>query len=484
MPGGMGHSEWIASAKLCLQSVRAEPEPLRPVYLQSKGEMEKERLELDLSLIELNEGQLSWLPKNPRTWTQTDIDKTAASIKQDPDFLEDRPLLVVSREDSPNLVVFAGNLRSVGARAARLSRVPCVLYSPEEDEDYETIRRRAMKDNGSFGQFDWDEVFSSPWGQMDLDSMGIGKAFQQGGDPFNFNEGVTDESGEQPKAQEDNFDENADAIQVRCKPGDIWQLGEHRLMCGDSIDLEQVKKLIGGALVDMILTDPPYGTTALEWDKAPNLRIMFDNYKAICAEPAAILSFGAQPFITDLINTARESFRHEIIWKKTMASGYLSVNKAPMKIHENIVCFSFGRLPYYPVKVKEQEATGRVREQKANRGKQYRGCGSSTYIEDGTRYITDVIEYSNWNGALFGNTENAVMHPTQKPVGLLCLLLQMYSQTGNAIFDGFGGSGSTLIAAESTGRKCYMMEIAPHYCDVILARWEKLTGKTATKITA
>lgn len=181
MPGGMGHSEWIASAKLCLQSVRAEPEPLRPVYLQSKGEMEKERLELDLSLIELNEGQLSWLPKNPRTWTQTDIDKTAASIKQDPDFLEDRPLLVVSREDSPNLVVFAGNLRSVGARAARLSRVPCVLYSPEEDEDYETIRRRAMKDNGSFGQFDWDEVFSSPWGQMDLDSMGIGKAFQQGG---------------------------------------------------------------------------------------------------------------------------------------------------------------------------------------------------------------------------------------------------------------------------------------------------------------
>ena len=446
--------------------------------------MKKERVNIGLEWIQLNEGQLPWLPKNPRKWTQTDIDKTAASIKEDPDFLEDRPLLVVSLEDTPYFIVFAGNLRSEGAKAAGRSLVPCVLYTPETAEDYETIRRRAMKDNGSFGQFDWDEVFSSPWGQMDLDAMGIGKAFQQGGDTFNFNEGVTDEAEEQPQAQEDDFDENADAIQVRCKPGDIWQLGEHRLMCGDSIDLEQVEILTEGALVDMILTDPPYGITDLEWDKEPNLQIMFDNYKAICAEPAAILSFGAQPFITDLIYAARKFFRHEIIWKKTMASGYLNAKKAPLRIHENIVCFSFGPLPYYPVKVKVQEATGRVRKNKARHGSHYGDFGPSTYIEDGTRYITDVIEYSNWNGALFGNTENAVMHPTQKPVGLLCLLLQMYSQTGNAIFDGFGGSGSTLIAAEQTGRKCYMMEIAPHYCDVILARWEKLTGKTAVKVSA
>lgn len=194
----------------------------------------------------MNEGQLPWLPKNPRKWTQTDIDKTAASIKEDPDFLEDRPLLVVSLEDTLYFVVFAGNLRSEGAKAAKRRTVPCVLYTPETAEDYETIRRRAMKDNGSFGQFDWDEVFSSPWGQMDLDSMGIGKAFQQGGDPFNFNEGAKDEAEEKQPAQEDDFDEDADAIQVRCKPGDIWQLGEHRLMCGDSIDLEQVKKLMGG----------------------------------------------------------------------------------------------------------------------------------------------------------------------------------------------------------------------------------------------
>lgn len=137
-----------------------------------KKKMKKERVNIGLEWIQLNEGQLPWLPKNPRTWTQTDIDKTAASIKQDPDFLEDRPLLVVSREDSPNLVVFAGNLRSVGARAARLSRVPCVLYSPEEDEDYETIRRRAMKDNGSFGSWDFDAL-ANEWDDLPLTDWGV-----------------------------------------------------------------------------------------------------------------------------------------------------------------------------------------------------------------------------------------------------------------------------------------------------------------------
>lgn len=140
--------------------------------------MRKERKEIGLGFILLNEGQLTWLPKNPRTWTQTDIDKTAASIKEDPDFLEDRPLLVVPFS-AKDYIVFAGNLRHEGSFAAKRSKVPCVVYYPETEEDYETIRRRAMKDNGSFGKFDWDEVFSGPWGTMDLEAMGIGKAFEE-----------------------------------------------------------------------------------------------------------------------------------------------------------------------------------------------------------------------------------------------------------------------------------------------------------------
>lgn len=221
--------------------------------------MRKERKDLGLGSLLLNEGQLVWLPKNPRQWTQSDIDKTAASIAEDPDFLEDRPLLVVPF-DAKNYVVFAGNLRHEGAYAAKRSKVPCVVYYPETDDDRETIKRRALKDNGSFGQWDWDEVFSSPWGQMDLDAMGIGKAFEQNGqEGAEGNGGGSGEPNQPTETHEDDFDENEDAIKVRCKPGDIWQLGDHRLMCGDSTKAENYKKLMCGAEARLCVTSPPYG---------------------------------------------------------------------------------------------------------------------------------------------------------------------------------------------------------------------------------
>lgn len=142
--------------------------------------MRKERKEIGLGFLHRNEGQLVWLPKNPRQWTQTDIDRTAESIKRDTDFLEDRPLLVVAL-DKRDFLVFAGNLRYTGAVAAKLSKAPAVVYTPEDETDQETIRRRALLDNGSFGSWDWDEVFSGPFGQMDLEALGIGKAFQEAG---------------------------------------------------------------------------------------------------------------------------------------------------------------------------------------------------------------------------------------------------------------------------------------------------------------
>lgn len=133
--------------------------------------MKKERKELPLHVLELNKGQLDWLPTNPRTWTQSDIDRTAASIKEDPDFLEDRPLLVVPGSDD-RFIVFAGNLRHEGAAAAKRGTVPCVVYYPQGDAERATVVRRAMKDNGSFGSWDWDELGNS-WDDMPLQDWGV-----------------------------------------------------------------------------------------------------------------------------------------------------------------------------------------------------------------------------------------------------------------------------------------------------------------------
>ena len=118
--------------------------------------MKKERKTVTLPRLQQNTGQIDWLPKNPRQWTQTDIDRTVKSIEEDTDFLEDRPLLAV--ENGDKLVVFAGNLRLTAVRKTDQNAVPVVVYSPESDEDQETIKRRALKDNGSFGAWDYDAL--------------------------------------------------------------------------------------------------------------------------------------------------------------------------------------------------------------------------------------------------------------------------------------------------------------------------------------
>ena len=132
--------------------------------------MKKERTSLRLSELEPNTGQIEWLPKNPRQWTQDDIDRTAKSIAEDYDFLEDRPLLAVP--NGKTFVVFAGNLRMTAARQGKVDSVPVIVYTVEDDADQQTILRRAMKDNGSFGAWDWDAL-ANEWDELPLGDWGV-----------------------------------------------------------------------------------------------------------------------------------------------------------------------------------------------------------------------------------------------------------------------------------------------------------------------
>lgn len=129
--------------------------------------MKKERTIVKVSSLQNNEGQIQWLPKNPRQWTEADLKKTQESLKRDPDFLEDRPLLI-----TPEMVVFAGNLRLTAARKLRLKEVPAIIYTPETEEDYETIKRRTILDNGSFGAWDYDAL-ANEWDDLALADWGV-----------------------------------------------------------------------------------------------------------------------------------------------------------------------------------------------------------------------------------------------------------------------------------------------------------------------
>ena len=123
--------------------------------------------------LRINEGQLDWLPRNPRQWTQTDIDRMVRSMDEDPDFAEERPVLAVPGPDD-TLVVFCHNLLTKGAQIRERKTLPVVTYFPETDEDRQTIRRRALKDNGSFGNWDSD-ILADEWDfeSFELEEFGI-----------------------------------------------------------------------------------------------------------------------------------------------------------------------------------------------------------------------------------------------------------------------------------------------------------------------
>ena len=421
--------------------------------------MKKDRVNLPTALLLPNLGQLEWLPKNPRQWTQDDIDRTAKSIREDEDFLEDRPLLVTPQ--GKKWIIFAGNLRRTAAAQAGVKTLPCVVYQPETDEDFDTIKRRAMKDNGSFGSWDYDTL-ANDWGDLPLTDWGVPVW-----DADKDEEAAGGAGG--AAAQEDDFDEEKDEIHVRCKKGDIWQLGDHRLMCGDSTDLDTVKSLMGGALADMVFTDPPYGVAigdknamlnsvqpsgrcceniAHDTDSVDDLygtlRKAMENVRINCKEDASYYvcappggDFGLMMMM--MMRDAGLNVRHQIVWNKNTAT------------------FSLGRLDY-------------------------------DYKHEAIMY-TWTKKHHNYRGGEFRTSvwdidkpRKCDLHPTMKPVELVSNCLLDGTKEGDLVLDAFGGSGTTIIAAEQLGRRACLMELDPHYCDVIIARWEKLTGKTATKL--
>lgn len=244
-----------------------------------------------------------------------------------------------------------------------------------------------------------------------------------------------------------------------------------KLMHGDCLEL---MKEMPDKSIDLILCDLPYGTTKCKFDTKIPLQPLWQQYTRIIKEHGAVLLFSTQPFTTELIQSNRKMFRYEIIWKKTLPTGFLNAKKMPMRYHENI-CVFYKHLPTYnPIMRKvERKDIGRVR---TNGGKaqQYNEFRTEDwkYVETGERYPGDVIEFSNWNGALFGKTENATKHPAQKPVSILEYLIKTYTNEGDVILDNCMGVGSTGVACVNTGRKFIGMELDNHYYKIACRRIE------------
>lgn len=390
---------------------------------------------IPLSLLDANTGQIPGLPANPRQWTDSEVRRLAKSMKDTPELAEARGCVVVPFEG--RYVILGGNLRREAAASLKWADIMCAVL-PEGTKPAK-LKEVVLKDNSSFGEWDL-AALRSDWADAPLPEWGIDVVWDTPGPTPDAP--VSDASQD---VIEDDFDESADTVAPVVKRGDIWQLGDHRLMCGDATSEDDVKKLMGGADVDLVFTDPPYGINIV-------------NSQGKVGAPRLAKNRTYKPVKNDdSTDTAERNFEllkglcsRMVIWGGNYFLSFLPPSDGwvvwDKRVDMNSNNFADGEMAW---------------------------CSFHTPLR---------IYHQLWNGMIReGEHENRV-HPTQKPVRMLSEVLRDFSGETDNILDCFGGSGSTLMACEQTGRHCYMMEYDEHYCDVIIARWEKFTGRKATKI--
>lgn len=372
---------------------------------------------------------------NPRKNDKA-VDVVAGSIQE---FGFKNPIIV----DKDNVIV-AGHTRLLAARKLGLEEVPVIRA---EDLTEQQIKAFRLADNKTAEFAEWDMEL------LALELEGLDDIFT------GFNEAeIADILGLDNEAQEDDFDVDAEAekiIEPETKPGDIWLLGRHRLMCGDATKIKDVERLVDGRHADLVLTDPPYN---VDYEGATKDKLKIQNDKM---EDSQFLQFLTDAF-TRMNENSKKGAAIYVFHSESEGYNFRSAFKAAGYSLRQCLIWAkntmvMGRQDYHwqhePILYGWKE-----------------GAKHAWY---GDRKQTTLIRYDK----PLRNAE----HPTMKPVGLCGYLIGNSSKEGDIVLDLFGGSGSTLIACEQLNRICYMMELDPVYVDVIKNRWEHLTGLKAEK---
>lgn len=413
-----------------------------------------------IDLIEMNTGQIAGLPSNPRQWTKAQLDNLKASIEETPELLEARGCIVDYHEGK--YVCLGGNMRYAACKALGMSELPC--YVVPEGTTILKKKEIVAKDNGSFGDWDYDAL-ANEWGDLDLAGWGVSIPPEWGAAAADAAE--TDSRVGQ--AKDDEFDEKEAQIEKKCSKGDIWRLGEHRLMCGDSTDEAAIKRLMDGDKADMVFTDPPYGVSIGDKNAALN-SVQPSGRCCKNIENDTLSADELYPILVKAMTNARLSCKEDACYFVTSPQGgelglmmMMMMKDAGLPVRhmlvweKNSATFSLGRLDY-DYQHEPIFYTWTKKHHNYRKG----------------QYRTTIWKYDK--------PRKCDLHPTMKPVELVANCLNDATKAGDIALDVFGGSGTTMIACEQLGRRARLIELDPHYCDVIIARWEKFTGMTAEKI--
>ena len=378
--------------------------------------------------------------KNPRTHSTEQVNQIAASIAE---FGFLNPILVDTAAG-----IIAGHGRLQAAKQLGLAQVPVVVLDHLTDAQK---RAYVIADNKLALNAGWDDDLlraeMAALAAEDFDLPVIGFSDEELA-------GILAE----PTVAEGNTDEDTvpeAPITPVSKPGDIWKLGHHRLLCGDSTVLANVEKILDGALADMVFTDPPYnvdyGNSGKDKQRGTNRTIMNDN-----------LGDGFAQFLYD-----------SCVNMLTVCKGAIYVCMSSSELHTLQKAFidAGGKWSTFVIWAKNTFTLGRADYQRQYEPILYGWKQGADHFWCGARDQGDV-----W---FVNKPVRNELHPTMKPVELVERAIQNSSKSRDIVLDCFGGSGTTLIACEKLNRQCRMIELDPKYADVIVKRWEEFTGKKA-----
>jgi DNA modification methylase len=360
-------------------------------------------------------------PNNPRIIKDDKFAKLVQSIKDFPKMLEIRPIVVNS-----DMIVLGGNMRLKACKEAGLKKVHIIKA---DDLTEEQQREFIVKDNVSGGEWDWN-MLANEWDVEQLDAWGLD---------------VPDFTAEEIEAEEDDFD-TTPPIEAITVLGDLYEIGEHRLLCGDSTDSDQVAKLMNGKKADMVFTDPPYGNGSSGKYGRGQLGVR------------TILSDENFDVVNDFFNLrVCDVYVFFLQWRT---------------FKEAIQTLENNNLQLKTIAVWDKKNAG------------LNGAGGMSEQWEAI-IVAGNVKYSRFGGNVFSISREQKKridspHPHQKPIELLNNVLE-YFQDYNLLLDPFLGSGSTMVASHQLKRKCYGMELDPKYCDVIVKRMIKLDPTLTVK---
>ena len=377
-------------------------------------------------------------PNNPRIIKDDKFQKLVKSIKEFPEMLNIRPIVV-----NADMVVLGGNMRLKACKEAGIKEVAIIKADELTDEQQKQF---IIKDNIGFGEWDWEDLANN-WDAKQLTDWGLD---------------IPDFKPEVLEAEEDDFEVPDGGIETDIVLGDLFEIGEHRLLCGDSTDSDQVAKLMNGEKADMVFTDPPWNV----------------NYGAV--KEGNPMGYKPRTIMNDSMSTSD--------FKDFMGSAF-----AMMAMHSKKGC------PTYVV-MSAQE-WGNLMLALHENGYHW----SSTIIWNKSHLVMSRKDYHTkyepiWYGWLDGaprlcpledrkqsdvwdvdRPTKSELHPTTKPIELINIALNNSSKLNNLIMELFTGSGSTMVASHQLKRKCYGMELDPKYCQVIVDRMLKLDPSLEVK---